>query len=157
MTQKTGNNVGAPPSEKTILKYIDVDETPIIPPYPIGLTLQVAKKAWENVWLSGRVLPVESILVEDYAFAVQELAKKRKEYNATEHWVVMGNNGAIQPHPVVAQLEKARATFVRYHNILILTPEARVRASIDMDNNVDKKLEDYVKRSSTRAKEREKL
>lgn len=155
MTKPTGGAQGRPISEAVAAKYAATKPLNNYPKKPVGLQA-AGRKTWDDVWSSGRVNEEEYALVAEYCFVVDEVSALRKVVKSLDKtWEKLGTNGALMPHPAVAQLKDYRQMMLNLQRELIMSPASRVKANFEIEKQADKELEDYIKRNQARQMRRE--
>lgn len=162
MTKPTGGAVGRPVSEELAEKHKQAQNfknNPINdnPKRPTGLQT-AGKKAWDDIWETGRVNVEEAALAAEYCFLVDEVAVRRRFIKTLEAnnklFVEVGVNGALQPHPALLALKDARQLLLAFQRELILSPSSRVKANIEIEKQADKTMENFIRRAEMREVER---
>lgn len=155
MTKPTGGSAGRPISESVAEKYHQTEPLNDMPKKPMGL-LAPGKRAWEDVWNSGRVNVEEAALVAEYCFLVDEVAHTRRAVKALDSTVYrLGDKGAFASHPLVADLKDKRQMMLAFQRELIMSPASRVKANLEIEKQSDKTLENFINRSEARRIARE--
>lgn len=147
MTKPTGGAQGRPISEKVASAYANTDAIKVYPKKPIGLAA-AGRKAWDDVWSSGRVNETEYALVAEYCFLVDEVASARKVVKGLPlQWHQVGEKGALQPHPAVQNLKDLRQALLNFQRELIMSPASRVKANMEIEKQADTIMEDFINRT----------
>lgn len=150
MTKPTGGGVGRPISESVAQQYHNSAPVNTFPKKPVGLQA-AGKKAWDDVWGSGRVNEEEAVLIAEYCFLVDDVANTRRAVKALDaSFYRLGDRGAYAPHPLVAELKEKRQMMLAFQRELIMSPASRVKANLEIEKQSDKTLADFVTRAEAR-------